>query len=137
MPPSFNALGCLDQILWKGVDPPPPPVLQRHKKASAYRAKEVPLLAILTRNVYSNFSPEFLSICEYNSRQKTACYRSFKNRDFVRACMEKMMDHQYEENGAKNIYSNWNQMRAYVEYSSKQSKILYLNDLSIKQSTKL
>ena len=29
--------------------------------------KEVPLLAILTRNISSNFSPEFLSICEYNS----------------------------------------------------------------------
>ena len=29
--------------------------------------KEVPLLVILTRNISSNFSPEFLSICEYNS----------------------------------------------------------------------
>ena len=29
--------------------------------------KGVPLFAILTRNISSNFSPEFLSICEYNS----------------------------------------------------------------------
>ena len=29
--------------------------------------KEIPLLAILTRNVSSNFSPEFLLIFEYNS----------------------------------------------------------------------
>ena len=36
--------------------------------------------------------------------------------------MEKMMDHQYRENGASNIYSNYNQMRAYVECSPNQSK---------------
>ena len=29
--------------------------------------KEVPLLTILTSNICSNFSPEFLSICKYNS----------------------------------------------------------------------
>ena len=29
-PPSLNALGCLDQILWKGTDPPS--VLQEDKK---------------------------------------------------------------------------------------------------------
>ena len=51
--------------------------------------------------------------------------------------MEKMMDHQYMENGARNIYSNYNQMRAYVEFSPNQSKKLYLIDLSIEQSTKL
>ena len=32
------------------------------------------------------------------------------------------MDHQYGENGARNIYSNYNQMRAYVECSPNQSK---------------
>ena len=32
------------------------------------------------------------------------------------------MDHQYRENGARNIYSNDNQMRAYVECSPNQSK---------------
>ena len=32
------------------------------------------------------------------------------------------MDHQYRENGARNIYSNYNQMKAYVEYSPNQSK---------------
>ena len=32
------------------------------------------------------------------------------------------MDHQYKENGAKCISSNYNQMRVYVECSSDQSK---------------
>ena len=34
--------------------------------------KEVPLLAILTKTY--TFPLEFLSICEYNSEKKTACY---------------------------------------------------------------
>ena len=38
------------------------------------------------------------------------------------------MDHQYRENGERNIYSNYNQLRAYVECSSNQSKKLYLID---------
>ena len=32
------------------------------------------------------------------------------------------MDRQYSENGARNIYQNKNQMRAYVECSLNQSK---------------
>ena len=32
------------------------------------------------------------------------------------------MDHQYGESGARNIYSNYNQMRAYVRCSPNQSK---------------
>ena len=32
------------------------------------------------------------------------------------------MDHQYRENGARNMYSNYNQMRAYVECSPNKSK---------------
>ena len=32
------------------------------------------------------------------------------------------MDSQYRENSARNIYSNYNQMRAYVECSPNQSK---------------
>ena len=67
-----------------------------------------------------------LSICECNSWKKTACYRPFKNGHFVRACTEKMMDYQYKENGERNIYSNYNQMRAYVECSPNQFKKLYL-----------
>ena len=47
------------------------------------------------------------------------------------------MDYQYRENGARNIYSNCNQMRAYAECSPNQSNELYLIDLSIEQSTKL
>ena len=45
---------------------------------------------------------------------------TFKNRHFVGVCTEKLMDRQYKENGAKNIYSNYNQMRAYVEWSPDQ-----------------
>ena len=65
-----------------------------------------------------------LNSCQYVSTfpKKIACYRPFKNGHFVRVCTEKMMDHQYGENGARNIYSNYNQMRAYVERSPSQSK---------------
>ena len=47
------------------------------------------------------------------------------------------MDRQYRENSARNIDSNYNQIRAYVECSPNQSKKLYLINLSIEQSTKL
>ena len=47
------------------------------------------------------------------------------------------MDRQYRENSTRNLSSNYNQMRAYVECSPNQSKKLYLVDLSIKQSSKL
>ena len=47
------------------------------------------------------------------------------------------MDHQYGENGARNIYSNHNQVRAYAECSPNQPKKLYLIDLSIEQWMKL
>ena len=86
------------------------------------RVKEVPLLAILTRNISSTF---FQSSCQYVStipEKKTACYRPFRNGHFVRVCMEKMIDHQYKENGTRNVYSNYNQMRAYVECSPNQFK---------------
>ena len=35
------------------------------------------------------------------------------------------MDHQYRGKGARNTYSNYNQMRAYVECSPDQSKKNY------------
>ena len=47
------------------------------------------------------------------------------------------MNHQYGENGARNMYSNYDQMRAYVECSPDQSKKLYFIDLAIEPSTKL
>ena len=87
--------------------------------------KEVPLLAILTRNISSDFIPEF---CQYVStilEKKPACFRPLKNRHFVAVCTERMMDYQYRGNGARNIYSNYNQMRAYVECSPNQSKKNY------------
>ena len=56
------------------------------------------------------------------SEKKPACYRPFKNGHFVRVCMEKIMDHQYKENGERNMLSNYDQMRAYVECSPSQSE---------------
>ena len=44
------------------------------------------------------------------------------------------MDHQYGNHGTRNIYSNYNQMRVYAEYSPNQPKELYLIDLSIEES---
>ena len=76
--------------------------------------KEVPLFDILTRNISSNFF--LLSSFQYVST-KTACYRPFKNGHF---CTEKRMDHQYRENSPRNIRSNYNWMRAYVECSPNQ-----------------
>ena len=46
------------------------------------------------------------------------------------------MDHQYGENGERNVHSNYNQMRAYVKCCPNQSKKLCLIDLSIEQSTR-
>ena len=80
--------------------------------------KEVPLFAILTRNISSNFSPLVLVNMLVQFLKKAASYRPFKNIHFARVCKEKMMDHQYRENGARNH----NQMRAYVECFSNQSK---------------
>ena len=62
---------------------------------------------------------------------------TFEKSTFCKDLYEKMMDYQYRENGARNIYSNYNQMKAYVECSPNQSKKFYLIDLSIEQSTKL
>ena len=53
--------------------------------------------------------------------EKIAGYRPLKNRHFVRVCTEKMMDHEYREKGARNIYPSYNQIRAYVECSPNQS----------------
>ena len=76
------------------------------------------------------FPPDFMSICEYNSRKRTASYRPLKNRHFVGVCMEKMMGRQDGENGVINVYSNYNEMRACVDCSPNQSKKLYLIDLA-------
>ena len=48
--------------------------------------------------------------------------QTFQKWTFCKVCVEEMIDHQYRENGMKNIYSNYNQMRAYVERSPSQSK---------------
>ena len=60
----------------------------------------------------------------YNSWKKNYMLPTFQNGHFVRVCTEKMMDHKYEESDARNIYSNYNQMRAYVECSPNQSKTI-------------
>ena len=99
--------------------------------------RRFPYLLFWRETYPQTFPPEFLSICEYNSWKKIACYRPLKDRHFARVCTEKTMDHWCRENGARNIYSNYNHMRPYVECSPNQSKKLYLIDLSIEQSTKL
>ena len=99
--------------------------------------KEVPLVAILTRNTSSNFFPWVFVNMWVQFLKKTACYRPLKNGHFIRVCTERMMDHQYGGNGARNVYPNYNQMRAYVECPPNQQKKLYLIDLSSEQSTKL
>ena len=100
--------------------------------------KEAPLLASLTRNISSNFFLSvFVNMWVQFLEKETACYRPFKNQHFVRVCKEKMMDYQYRGNGTRNINSNYNQMRAYVECSQNQSKELSLINLSTEQSTKL
>ena len=86
--------------------------------------KEVPLLAILTRNTSSNFFPWVLVNMWVQFLKKLHCYRPVVNGHFITVCTERMMDHQYGENGTRNIYSNNNQMRAYVECSQNQSKIV-------------
>ena len=47
------------------------------------------------------------------------------------------MDDQSKENGTRNMYSDYDQMRASAECFPNQSQKLYLIDLSIEQSTKL
>ena len=76
--------------------------------------KVVHVLAILSRSTASNFSPEFLLICEHNSLKKSACYRPFKNGHSVRVRTEKMINHQNRENGERKIYSNQNQTEALI-----------------------
>ena len=91
--------------------------------------KEVPLLAILTRDISSNFP---LSSCQYVStipEKNCMLPTSLKNRHFVGVCTEKMINHQYREHGSRNTYSSYNQMTVFVKCSLDQSK-----KLSIEQS---
>ena len=91
-----------------------------------------PYLLFWRETYPQTFPPGFLTICEYSSWEKTACYRPFKNWHLVRVCTEKTMDHQYRENVAINIYSNC-VIRWEVRFggSPNQSKKLYLIELSI------
>ena len=48
-----------------------------------------------------------------------------KNEHSVRLCTEKMINRHFGENGATNIYSNYNQMKASCEcYSNQLKKII-------------
>ena len=106
-------------------------VLRWFSQLQLFSAKEVPLIAILTRNIYWNFFPWVLINMWVQFLEKTAYYQPFKKGHFVRACTEKMMDHQYKVNSARNIYSNYNQTRALCWMLSKSIKKLYLIDPSI------
>ena len=59
-------------------------------KESEGLVKEVPLFAILTRKLLSNFFPWVLVSIWVQLLKKTACYRPLKNQHFVRVCMEKI-----------------------------------------------
>ena len=59
-------LGFLRERFSKSIENNHSRVIYRNGN-NARPVKEVPLLAILTRNISSNFPPEFLSIREYNS----------------------------------------------------------------------
>ena len=83
--------------------------------------RRLPYWLFWRQTYLQTFSSEFLSIW-VQFPEKTACYRPFKNGNFVRVSTEKMMDRQYKENGARNMYSNYNQMRANVECFPNQSK---------------
>ena len=78
--------------------------------------------SLLTRNISSNFFPSVLVNMWEQFLKKTAYNRPVKSWHFIRVCTEKRMDHQHRENGTRNIYSNYNQMRAYVECFPNQSK---------------
>ena len=83
--------------------------------------KEVPLLAILTRNMSSDFFLWVLVNMWEQFPKKTACYRPFKM-DICKGL--------YGENDRPSIWrkrrekhkSNYNQIRTYVESSPNQSK---------------
>ena len=59
------------------------------------------LFVILIRNTSSNF----FSCALVNSiiREKSAYYQPFKNGQFVGVSADKIIDHQYRENGTCNI----------------------------------
>ena len=100
---------------WKEVFPlkPTNDILYIFELVGFWILKVVYLFAVLTRSTFSNFFLMLLSIKEYNSREKPVCYEPFKNRQFVKVCTEKIIDYQFRENGARNIYSDCNQMKVY------------------------
>ena len=51
----------------KGMESTSPSDRKPEKSPAKIKLKEVSLFAILTRYISSNFSPEFLSLCEYSS----------------------------------------------------------------------
>ena len=79
--------------------------LQETFARSDPQIKPVHILAMLTRNTSSNCFPELLSVGEYNLRKKSARYQPFKDGQFVRVCIEKMIEQQYWDNGTRDIYA--------------------------------
>ena len=59
-----------------------------------------------------------------------ARYRPFKNGQFVRVCTKKMIDHQCRKNRAKNVNSNYNQMKAYCDVIQINQKNYILSTFS-------
>ena len=65
--------------------------------------KEVPLLAILTRNISLNFFASVHVNMRVQFLKKTCMLPTFEKSTFCKALYGKMMDHQYREIGATNI----------------------------------
>ena len=99
-----------------------------HDRSNTFRStlwtthvRRFPCLLFWQETYPQFFFPEFLSICEYNS-WKNCMLPTFQkwtfgkglygeNGHLVRVCTEKM----YRENSARNMYWNYNQLRAYFE----------------------
>ena len=95
-----------------------------------------PYLLFWRETYLQTFPPEFLSLCQHNSWKKLHI-NDLSKIDILQGFVRRKWWTINIGKTARETYSNYNQARAYVEWSSNQSKKLYLIDLSIEQSTKL
>ena len=87
---------------------------------------------IFMRNESSNLFSSVLSIV----MKKHTCYQPFRTRHFVRVCTEKTVDHQYRENGVRNIFKGSSD-ESLLWMLSKSIKTLFVIYNSIEQFAKL
>ena len=94
------------------------------------RVKVFHLFAIWTETHPQTFPWVLVNRSAQFTKKKLEWYRPFRNRQFVRVCTKKMIDHQYRENRSKNINPNYDQMKAYCEYYPNQPKNYILSTFS-------